>query len=220
MIQITKSRVVLRGSAREQRALADEFAAKHFVRLPRIIAPDLLRQILDKIDYAAFAPRTYTDMAANRELCLSDGAAVALFRFLLNDERLLRFVREVTGSSEIDLFDGRIYRMLPRHGHHDAWHSDANGVRIAALSINLGVERYRGGILRIRDRSSRRLIGEAENVELGDAILFRIAPYLEHRITDVEGSIAKMALAGWFQIDPNFQSLASLLIRAPGRLRS
>jgi len=53
-------------------------------------------------------------------------------------------------------------------------------------------------LLQIREARSKRILHEIANTGPGDAVLFRVDPGLEHRITPVTGSISKTALAGWF----------------------
>jgi hypothetical protein len=75
------------------------------------------------------------------------------------------------------------------------------------VSINLSTEDYGGGILQIRERESEKIVSEIPNLGSGDAIVFRLAPHLQHRITEIEGKADKTAFAGWFRARPNFLSL-------------
>lgn len=177
------------------------------MRLPKMFAGDLLRTILRAVDGGTFHERVHKGIGPNRELCLGGGTALGLLGFLTNDENLFRIVRRITCCAAITCFDGRVYRTLPAGGHCDAWHSDTGAHRLVAMSVNLSRDPYRGGVLRIRERSSRRIVRKVHNVGLGDAVLFRIDPRFEHRITDVQGSAAKTAFAGWFQSQPDFRSL-------------
>jgi hypothetical protein len=62
-------------------------------------------------------------------------------------------------------------------------------------------------VLRIRERKTRRILGEMTNSGFGDAILFRIDKRLEHSVSDVEGTVVKTALAGWFESEPDYRTL-------------
>ncbi len=94
--------------------------------------------------------------------------------------------------------------MMPKRGHYDSWHSDIDlkTERMVAMSINLSPRIYRGGSLQIRYKKSKKIIQEITNIGLGDAIIFRVDPRLEHRVTDLKGKEAKTAFAGWFQMNP------------------
>jgi hypothetical protein len=78
---------------------------------------------------------------------------------------------------------------------------------LVALSLNLGPDPYVGAALRIRDRRTGRITDEVTNTEPGDALVFRVDPALEHRITDIEGTAPKTAWAGWFKAQPDFRAV-------------
>ena len=103
--------------------------------------------------------------------------------------------------------------MVPGAGHYDSWHTDASQARMVAMSVNLGTDPYRGGRLQIRDADTRRILHEVANVGDGDAVLFRISRQLAHRVTPVEGTVAKTALAGWFRAEPDYQRLMRQRLR-------
>jgi hypothetical protein len=50
----------------------------------------------------------------------------------------------------------------------------------------------------MRYRRTKEILHEVHNNGLGDALLFRVSPELEHRVQGVEGDVPKTALAGWF----------------------
>jgi hypothetical protein len=87
------------------------------------------------------------------------------------------------------------------------WHTDLNGTKLVALTINLNTEPYEGGVLSIREAKSRRLLCDLTNFGLGDAILFRIDERLEHRVSNVVGTVAKTAFSGWFESKPDYRTL-------------
>lgn len=140
-----------------------------------------------------------------------------LLHFLVNDPRLFQIIQQITGCALIGCFSGRVYHVVPGRGHHDSWHTDMVQRRMIAMSINLSAESYRGGVLQIRERESKRMIHEVANIGLGDAIIFRIASHLEHRIADVEGAVAKTAFAGWFRSQPNYRALLKKRLSPPNR---
>ena len=77
---------------------------------------------------------------------------------------------------------------------------------MVAMTVNLSTDGYAGGFLEMRERSSKKIFAELANTGPGDAILFELAPELQHRVTPVEGSYPKTALAGWFKESPEFLS--------------
>ena len=134
---------------------------------------------------------------------VSDGALL----LLLNNSQLFKIIEQIIGGGHIGCFRGRIYRFVPGAKNPLEWHTDLNGTRLVALTINLSTELYQGGVLRIRERNTKRLVCELTNSGFGDAILFRIDKRLEHSVSDVEGTVVKTALAGWFESEPDYRTL-------------
>jgi hypothetical protein len=126
------------------------------------------------------------------------GGARALLLFLCNDVALFELVRAITGCDRIGAFVGRIYRMLPGAEHEGTWHDDLLEGRMVAMSINLGNAPFSGGVLEIRDRASKRVLHRVANTGFGSAVIFRIDPELQHRVTAVREGAPKTAYAGWF----------------------
>jgi hypothetical protein len=100
--------------------------------------------------------------------------------------------------------------MISGNGHYDSWHDDMVEDRLVAMSINLSTDVYLGGVLQIREKNSQQVIQEVANIGLGDAIVFRLAHSLQHRITDVQGKVPKTAFAGWFRSQPEFLDLLKI----------
>ena len=70
------------------------------------------------------------------------------------------------------------------------------GQRLVAMSLNFSTGVYAGGVLRIRDRESGKIVSEVANVGIGDAVIFRLSDRLEHRIMEPDGTASKTAFAG------------------------
>ena len=79
--------------------------------------------------------------------------------------------------------------------------------RIFFFNDTATTEIYTGGVFQLRRRGCAEILTETPNTGPGDAILFRIDDQFEHRITDVEGTVAKTAFAGWFVSEPDFVEL-------------
>ena len=77
--------------------------------------------------------------------------------------------------------------------------------RLVALSVNLTSERYEGGELQIRDAASGEVTAEVGRTAVGDAVIFRIAERLRHRVSPVRGDVPRIAFAGWFKSAPSFR---------------
>ena len=202
MIQIKRTGVAVSATERELDRLSEEFGRRHCVLLKNFFEPELLADIRRRVDDATFLPRTDDGIAT--ELCLSEPVTAGLLNLLVNRQDLFRVVQRVTGCGRIGSFQGRVYRFHGKLGHHDSWHDDMIDNRLIALSVNLGRGVYSGGLLQIRESESGRIVHEVANTGFGDALIFRIARGLRHRVTNVEGEVPKEAFAGWFKSQPDF----------------
>ena len=209
-MRLTRAGAAAMPGAADIAGLRDVFEREHCVRLPGLFDPDLVRQVLARIEAGPFEPFLHEEDADDapflikKELCLQDAATVSLLNPVPNDGRFFAFVEAVTGCGHIGCFHGRVYRMLPGGDHHDSWHNDVFGHRLVSMSVNLSPVPFAGGALRIREAATGRIVHEVANTGLGDAILFRIASALEHCVVDVEGAQPKTAFAGWFESEPDF----------------
>lgn len=204
MLQISSSGVVFSGSEADIARARTDYEQQDWVRLPAILDRELF-----EIAQAQLGASQFEEKTANlyRELTVANNALPFALLLLLNNLRLFRLIEEITGCGHIGCFRGRIYRIVPGANHHVEWHTDLNGTRLVALSVNLNSEPYEGGVLSIREAATERILCELTNSGFGDAILFRIDERLQHRVSDVEGTVAKTALAGWFESAPDYRTL-------------
>jgi hypothetical protein len=200
LLQITRSRVVFSGSDADMELARADFERQDWVRLPGILDRELWNVIQQQLAAVTFKEKAESIYP---ELNVSDGALL----LLLNNAQLFKIIEQITGCGHIGCFRGRIYRIAPGAKHRLEWHSDLNGTRLVALTINLNTEPYQGGVLSIREAKTKRMLGELSNTGFGDAILFRIDERLEHQVSDVEGTVPKTALAGWFESEPHYRTL-------------
>ena len=194
-----------------------DFSAARLIRLPAFIAPDLLTSLADALERARWEPRihvignawaTGTDPDPSAEpwaadLHLRDDAVTSSLVFLLNDMVLFAAVEAMTGCDPIRSFVPNVYKIVPGGGHYDDWHTDMDGARMVALSVNVGRVPFEGGTLQVRRRDTQDLVHQLHNGVFGDALLMAIAPDLEHRLTPVTGTAPRVAVAGWFTSAPS-----------------
>jgi hypothetical protein len=187
--------------------LREEFEQHHWVRIPRFVGGLRLERVRREIEGGDFEVLEHGGLKT--ELCMPATApAYPLLYFLTNDPGLFERVREITGCGRIGCFAGRIYRMLPGPAGEDSWHNDLIEGRMVAVSVNLSEAPYAGGLLEIRDADSKEVLQRVPNTGPGDAIMFRIDPALQHRVTAVEGDAPKTAYAGWFCSQPESELLS------------
>jgi hypothetical protein len=186
------------------------------VELPGFVSPGLLSIVERAVEQGDFADRAHPGIGT--EVCLESGTATQACQLVFNDPALLNVVTHIAGCPRLRCFEGRVYRLEPRSGHYDSWHSDASDHRMVGLSVNLSRQPYEGGLLEIR----RAVAAEAEHAVaitgFGSAVLFRISPDLRHRVTEVRGDRPRTVYAGWFRTSPDFADafLGALDSRAVG----
>jgi len=177
-------------------ALRAEFQTTHTARLSGLLGPELVQAVHEGLNRGTWINHEHDGLG--REVILDDVRTIALLHFVANTPACLGLVREMTGCDAITRFEGRVYRMMPGSDHYDSWHHDALAHRVVGMSLNLGPKPYEGGTFQLRREGEDAMPRELPNTVAGDAILFRIAPALEHRVTPVLGTEPKTAFAGWF----------------------
>lgn len=187
----------------ELASLRERFRREHHILLPGLVRERLLDRVRRELDAADFEEHT----GIRTELRMRSDRALALLEFLANDPNLFEAVREITGCDRIGAFLGRVYRMLPGPEHEGVWHADLVHGRMVAMSVNLSEAPYSGGLLEIRDEQSKRVLHRIANTGPGDAVIFRLAEGLKHRLTGVQGTVPKTAYAGWFLARPESELL-------------
>jgi hypothetical protein len=207
MIEITKSGPVFSGSTDELDELRGRFDREHCVLLRQFLHPQLLVMIQKQLERAVFKERLITTLhPPSADLIMENNAIRQAFLLLLNNQKLFEIIEYITGCPKIGCFKGSVYRMTSTYGH-DTWHHDLEGHRLVALSINLSTSVYSGGVLRIRDVEKSSIVSEISNTGFGDAVVIRLAPQIEHKVSRVTGPIDKTAFAGKFKSEPNFHTL-------------
>ncbi len=213
MISVGRPGVTGYSSSIEADALRSQFDKQHYLQLPGFLQPEILDLIQTHVDHGEFTERVHEGIGSNLELCMAGNSGLGALLLCVNDEKLFQIIGEVTQCKPIRCFEGRVYRVQSGQGHHDSWHNDFGDHRLIGMSVNLSRETYAGGVLQIRERESGMMFAEIPNTKPGDAVIFRLSDTLQHRITKVEGEVAKTAFAGWFKEQPDFVSL----LRARGR---
>jgi hypothetical protein len=197
--EIARTRV-RRPDAGELDGLQTAFAAKHCVKLPRFIEPGILSRFQARLAAAPFVDRVRPDIGT--DMGLADDTLLGTLLVFINDAAVFETIQAITGCDAIGSYLGNVYRLQPNSRQHYGWHDDIHGTRMLAMSVNLGTERYEGGVLQVRDAATTRVLAEMSGTEPGDALLLRIAADLEHRVTPVTGAHPRTALAGWFVRSP------------------
>ena len=207
MIQLTTSGPTIVKDdewAEQQRA----FTRNHWVHLRNFIAPAALDRVSELLSRktTCFYENKHKSGAAV-ELSLHKTSILDNFLWLLlNQPRLFAAIQELTSSDRIPIYwRGRVSKMIPGAGHFISWHTDATAWRLAGLRVNLRREEAVGGNLQLlslgRGHGSAvggRTLQTIDNGGYGDATLFRIAPWLQHRVLPAQSVTCRYV--GWFGI--------------------
>ena len=210
LVQIGRNKVLVSYSSDRLVKAKEQFRQRNWIKLKDLIEIGLLKKILKKLDYEEFYEFFHDDIGENCELRLKEGLVNSSFDFLLNNRELFSIIEEITECLPIDRFVARVYRFEPFSQNFDQWHDDDSQDRLLALTLNLSEAAYKGGNLELRKKHSPEDVQKIFNLNLGDAILFRIGPDMEHRVTGVMGDQAKTAYAGWFCARPDVDKPESL----------
>ena len=187
--------------------LKKEFEEKRCILLPQLLEESLLQKIIGDIEQSSFYENEHVSI--EKKVFATDlslpGKNLALHQvhFLLNNPRLFQLIGYITGCPPIKGFAGRIYRNMPGSDHHLDWHDDTQDkTRLVGLSMNLGREKYTGGLFQIRKRDAEELLREVACGHPGDTHIFAVSPHLQHRVTKTTGEHPRTAAAGWFVSEP------------------
>lgn len=191
------SAVEFAGSSEDLDRLRAAFDRQHCVRLPGFLTDSLLKRIQGYVREGRFSGRPLP--GDRTELTMEAGKAPEVLMLLMNDPRLFELVRTITGCGRIGSCEGGVYRMMPSE-RADPWHGEIFGHRMIAISVDLSEQPYSGGKLEIRDRYSHEMLHGAGASEPGDALLLRLAPFLQRRVTAVEGDYPRTVYAGGFML--------------------
>lgn len=182
----------------QQALLREEFRLHQCVELKGFLQASLLEVISVQLRGAEFLAERHG--VGSSGALPPNSAANALLLLLMNDPDLFDALAAITAAGPIASFVGRVYRLESGREQSLDWHNDlGDDRRRLALSVNLGEEAYTGGILQLRDARTGRMLREAKPASQGDALLFRIASHLEHRVTPVEGQASRTVYSGWFR---------------------
>lgn len=195
-IQIHRAGLTVSASNAELERLSRRFQRQHAIVLEQFLEPGLLAQVQEALANAQFVQRRHESIRL--ELCITaESLAFHMMLMLANRPQLFALIQRITGCPPLGYCLGRVYRFPPGSEFFDHWHDDLGDGRQIGMSINLGAEPYRGGVLELR-KDKKKLLGKFPNTTPGNALLFRIRAGLEHRVTAVQGSVPKTAFAGWF----------------------
>lgn len=131
-----------------------------------------------------------------------------IFQLLLNNIELFSVLQNITGCDNIGNFVGRIHRSEEGGQHGIEWHGDNSDNRLLAMTLGLDTCDYSGGKLQMRETGSEKIIREFGHINAGDAVIFKISPGLQHRLTVLETGQRTVGV-GWFRSEPDFATFSA-----------
>jgi 2-oxoglutarate-Fe(II)-dependent oxygenase superfamily protein len=183
-------------------SLRSAFSKNDCVLLPGFLDLAIGRTIAKQLTRTQFIPGSYRkDGILTGADEYSEKSPMPILHFVMNSLEVIQTIESIARCRIIGPFVGRLYRMNPRSGHFLSWHDDLGRGSMVGVSLNLSSSPYEGGALQIRNRSRAGRPRKIPNKRFGDAVLFRVAEGLEHRIMPLRGSSPKIAYAGWFKSD-------------------
>lgn len=184
-------------------ALKHEFEEKQCIVLPRLFEDELFQKIAASAGVAPFFENEHHSeenkvFAADLSIA-GNNVALHQVNFLLNAPAIFRLIEDITGCSTVKGFMARIYRNMPGAEHYLDWHDDTiDKHRLIGVSMNLGLEKFDGGVFQIRRKGSDDLLRQVSCGDPGDTHIFKVSPELQHRVTKTTGKYPRTAAAGWF----------------------
>ncbi|MDP9054708.1 MAG: 2OG-Fe(II) oxygenase [Acidobacteriota bacterium] len=213
MIQLTQTAIIADPESISR--LANEFEETGCAALPGLLAPEILKPLLQWLETARFEERN--EVHENRifgttQFVPETERALFLLQFILNRPALFDLVRQISACPEIGNYIGRIHRTGAESSQHIDWHRDAVECRALGLCVNLSAEEYTGGLFQIRD-PGHTVRAEIGRQPAGDAFLFRIDLDWQHRLTQVKSGRRTVGV-GWFRTAPDWRNYAFNVIRS------
>ena len=178
----------------------NEYAETNLVLLSDLLKANALQTLLKKINETVFETKfegKEEDKFGKVLYIPQTKPLLAVMNFMLNDEFLFRALEKITGCKPIDNFVGRIHRSED-NDHGIDWHGDNSDNRLLAITLCLGTEHYTGANFEIRKKGTTDIMRQISYLKAGDAIVFKIAPELEHRLSLLESG-RRTVCVGWFR---------------------
>ena len=172
----------------------------HIGIVERFIPESWCTEILVQMNLMTFFRKDHSvEGLFDYDIC--SGPLVIILDALLNTPLIKKVVASITNLSEAEIhhFIGRLYMIGEDCGFED-WHMDctAENKKILGFSLDLSPKPYEGGALALKGLSTNTPFQSAKIERLGDAMLFRLAPNLLHRVLPICGANMRFAFVGWY----------------------
>ncbi|MEO9129904.1 MAG: 2OG-Fe(II) oxygenase [Sphingomonas sp.] len=178
---------------------AGEFAQRRAIACGGAIEPGLLKSLMSLCRDGSFTSDEVKGLG-HREVESPQRAGRAI-TLALKRAALIGWLEGVTGCGRLGNVEGRVVRALANNHDQLVWHDDLDDPRRRlAITINLSEQPYEGGLFELRDKRTHDLLARHLHVEPGTALVFDVAPDIEHRVLPVTAGGPRCVYTGWFFI--------------------
>lgn len=138
------------------------------------------------------------DPAAEHRTKEESGVAGTAIGVALQRPAFLRWIEQATGCGPLVSAYGTVLRM-PADGRSNLWwHDDlrTDPSRRIGVTIYLGGAAYDGALFELRKKTGNLLIRH-RHTTFGSALLFSVAPDVEHRVSPITSGGPRQVFTGW-----------------------
>jgi hypothetical protein len=180
---------------RDPAEFVKDFSLNRALAVASLLDPVFTDKILGHCDRARFVPLGGGDNRLVEEPRLA-GVAIGL---ALQRPTVLRWLELATGCGPLVSAYGSVLRVPGTGKSVLGWHDDLDkdpGRRLG-LTIYLGGPAFAGGVFELREKTGT-LLTRHRHKALGSAIIFEVAPDLEHRLSPIDSGGPRQVFTGWF----------------------
>ena len=177
--------------------LAAEFALHRAIACRGAIEPGLLSSLMRFCRDGSFLSDEVKGLG-HREV-ESPQRAGRVITLALKRAALISWLEGVAGCGPLGNVEGRVVRALANNHDQLVWHDDLDDpCRRLAITINLSEQAYEGGLFELRDKRTHDIRATHHHLEPGTALVFDVAPDVEHRVLPVTAGGPRCVYTGWF----------------------
>ncbi|MEO9131885.1 MAG: 2OG-Fe(II) oxygenase [Sphingomonas sp.] len=177
-------------------SLAGGFARYRAIACADAIEPRLLSSLMRLCREGDFKSDEVKGLG-HREV-ESPQRAGRVINLALKRTALISWLEGVAGCGPLGNVEGRVVRAVANNHDQLVWHDDLDDPRRRlGITINLSEQRYEGGLFELRDKVTHDVLTTHLHLEPGTALVFDVAPDIEHRVLPVTAGGPRCVYTGW-----------------------
>ena len=178
---------------------AEHFAEHRAILCNGAIQRDFLALLFDVLARAEFRSDRVEGLGHREiEKPALAGRAISL---ALNRRTLLDWIATVARCGRLGSVEGRVVQTALRPDDRLRWHDDLEDTgtqRRLGITIGLSNQAYDGGLFELREKDMHTALFHHRHVEPGQALIFDVAPDVEHRLCPITAGGPRRVYTGWF----------------------